>query len=47
MSRWIDNNVADRLYMVNRVSEEKNIDAEPQNQLKRIGGFQFKQMVRV
>ena len=28
MSRWIDNNLADRLYMVNRVSEERNIDAE-------------------
>ena len=28
MSRWIDNNLADRLYMVNRVSEKKNIDAE-------------------
>lgn len=28
MSRWIDNNLADRLYMVNQVSERKNIDPE-------------------
>lgn len=28
MSRWIDNNMADRLYMVNRISENKNIDGE-------------------
>ena len=28
MSRWIDNDLADRLYMVNQVSEEKNIDPE-------------------
>ena len=26
MSRWIENSLADRLYMVNHVSEEKNID---------------------
>lgn len=28
MSRWIDNVLADRLYMLNKVSEEKNIDIE-------------------
>lgn len=28
MSRWIDNNLADRLYMVNRISDLKNIDQE-------------------
>ncbi len=28
MSRWIDNDLADRLYMVNQVSEEKNIAPE-------------------
>ena len=28
MSRWIDNRLADRLFMVNRVSETKNIDPE-------------------
>ena len=28
MSRWIDNELADRLYMVNQVSEAKNIDPE-------------------
>lgn len=28
MSRWIDNSLADRLYMVNQVSETKNIDPE-------------------
>lgn len=28
MSRWIDNNLADRLYMVNQVSEGKNIAPE-------------------
>ena len=28
MSRWIDNNMADRLYMVNRISDIKNIDQE-------------------
>ena len=28
MSRWIENSLADRLYMVNHVSEEKNIAPE-------------------
>ena len=28
MSRWIDNNLADRLYMVNHISDLKNIDQE-------------------
>ena len=28
MSRWIDNKLADRLYMVNQVSDAKNIDPE-------------------
>ena len=28
MSRWIDSNLADRLYMVNHVSDSKDIDPE-------------------
>lgn len=28
MSRWIDNSEADRLYMVNKVSDLKDIDQE-------------------
>lgn len=28
MSKWINNELADRLYMLNKVSEEKNIDIE-------------------
>lgn len=28
MNKWINNELADRLYMLNRVSEEKNIDME-------------------
>lgn len=28
MSKWIDNNLEDRLYMVNRISEVRNIDSE-------------------
>lgn len=28
MSRWIDNSLADKLYMVNHVSDAKNIDPE-------------------
>ena len=28
MSRWIDNSLADRLYMVNLVTDSKNIDQE-------------------
>ena len=28
MSRWIDNKLADRLYMVNHVSDLKDIDPE-------------------
>ncbi len=28
MSRWIDSNLADRLYMVNHVSDSKDIDTE-------------------
>lgn len=28
MSKWIDNSIEDRLFMINRVSEERNIDSE-------------------
>ena len=28
MSRWIDSNLADRLYMVNHVSDSMDIDPE-------------------
>lgn len=28
MSKWIDNSLEDRLYMINKVSEERNIDVE-------------------
>ena len=38
MSRWIDNSLADRLYMVNLVTDSKNIDQES---VEKIGGSRW------
>ena len=44
MSRWIDNSLADRMYMVDQVSERNNIDPESVEK-GLVGNYGFEKVV--